>query len=53
MLWIERVFASLTVMICRALATDSRNVTLARQREERPREPILQSGAVQTIHRFR
>jgi len=53
MFWIERVFASLTVMICRGLATDSRHVTLARQREEPPREPIQQAGAVQTIHRFR
>ncbi len=53
MLWIERVFANLTVMICRALSTDSRHVALAREREEPPREPILQSGAVQTIHRFR
>jgi len=53
MFWIERVFASLTVMICRGLATDSRHVTLARQREERPREAIPQTGAVQTIHRFR
>lgn len=53
MLWIERVFAHLTVLICIGLSTDSRNVTLARQREERPREPIPQAGAVQTIHRIR
>lgn len=53
MLWIERVFACLTVFICWALATDSRNVALARQREMRPRKPILQSRQVQTVHRLR
>jgi hypothetical protein len=53
MLWIERVFAHLTVLICRGFSTDSRHVVLARQREDSPREPILQSGAVQTIHRLR
>lgn len=53
MLWIERVFAALTVLICRGLSTDSRHVALARQREEPPREPIPQAGPVQTIHRFR
>lgn len=53
MLWIDRVFARLTVLICRGLATDSTNVALARAREERPRAPIPQSGAFQTIHRIR
>lgn len=53
MLWIERVFAGLAWVVCWLLATDSRNVALARQREERPREPIQQTGAVQTIHRMR
>lgn len=53
MLWIERVFAYLATLICMLLATDSRHVALARQREESPREPTLQSGAVQTIHRLR
>lgn len=53
MLWIERVFAYLAVLICVGLATDSRHVALARRREEPPREPIPQSGVVQTIHRIR
>jgi hypothetical protein len=53
MIWIERVFANLAVFVCRALATDSKNVERIREREQRPREPILQSGRAQTIIRFR
>lgn len=53
MLWIDRLFARLAVILCQALVTDSRNVTLAREREERPRKPIMQTGAFQTIHKLR
>ena len=53
MLWIERVFACLTVFVCRGLATDSRNVALARERDMRPRKPILQSREVKAVHRLR
>ena len=53
MLWIERVFACLTVFVCWALATDSRNVALARERDTRPREPVLQSRGGQAVHRLR
>jgi hypothetical protein len=53
MLWIERVFACLTVFVCWGLAIDSRNVALARERDMRPREPVLQSRQVQTERRLR
>lgn len=54
MFWIERFFAQITIFICAMLCTDSKNVELTRLREEPPREPIPQRGAVtQVVHRFR